>query len=140
MSEQCKLWVNGNEIEVDAERKLIDVLRNDLRLKSVKDGCSEGACGTCTVIIDGKAMKCCVQKCGRLAGKHVITVEGMKADKAPDVEAIIVEKPGVDVAFGAIGIGEITSIPTAPAVAGAYYAFNKQFQTSLPLQGTPYKK
>ena len=41
MSEQCKLWVNGNEIEVDAERKLIDVLRNDLRLKSVKDGCSE---------------------------------------------------------------------------------------------------
>ena len=77
MSEQCKLWVNGNEIEVDAERKLIDVLRNDLRLKSVKDGCSEGACGTCTVIIDGKAMKCCVQKCGRLAGKHVITVEGM---------------------------------------------------------------
>ena len=55
MSELCKLWVNGREIEADGERKLIDVLRNDLRLKSVKDGCSEGACGTCTVVIDGKA-------------------------------------------------------------------------------------
>jgi selenium-dependent xanthine dehydrogenase len=64
----------------------------------------------------------------------------MKADKAPEVEAIIVEKPGVDVAFGAIGIGEITSIPTAPAVAGAYYNWNGDFQTALPLTGTPYCK
>ena len=44
-----------------------------------------------------------------------------RADKAPEIESIIVEKPGVDVAYGAIGIGEITSIPTAPAIAGAYY-------------------
>ena len=43
MSELCKLWVNNREIEADGDRKLIDVLRNDLRLKSVKDGCSEGA-------------------------------------------------------------------------------------------------
>ena len=63
-----------------------------------------------------------------------------RADKAPDVESIIVEKAGVDVAYGAIGIGEITSIPTAPAVAGAYYKWNGQFQTSLPLKGTPYRK
>lgn len=77
MSELCKLWVNHKEIEVDPERKLMDVLRNELRLKSVKDGCSEGACGTCTVMIDGKAMKSCVQKCGRLAGKHILTVEGL---------------------------------------------------------------
>ena len=77
MNSLCKLWVNNQEIEVDTERKLIDILRNDLRLKSVKDGCSEGACGTCTVLIDGRAMKCCVQKAGRLAGKHVVTVEGM---------------------------------------------------------------
>ena len=71
MSELCKLWVNGREIEADGERKLIDVLRNDLRLKSVKDGCSEGACGTCTVVIDGKATKTCVQKVSRMAGKHL---------------------------------------------------------------------
>ncbi len=63
-----------------------------------------------------------------------------KADKTPDVEPIIVEKPGVDVGYGAIGIGEITSIPTAPAVAGAYYKWNGEFQTKLPLVNTPYER
>ena len=63
-----------------------------------------------------------------------------KADKVPEVEPIIVEKPGVEVGYGAIGIGEITSIPTAPAIAGAYYRWNKDFQTKLPLVGTPYEK
>ena len=59
-----------------------------------------------------------------------------RADKAPDVEAIPIEKEGVDVAYGAIGVGEITSIPTAPA----YYKWNGQFQTTLPLEGTPYSR
>ena len=77
MDRICKLWINGQEVAVDPERKLIDILRRDLRLKSVKDGCSEGACGTCTVIIDGKATKACVQKAGRLEGKHIVTVEGL---------------------------------------------------------------
>ena len=56
---------------------MLDILRNDLGLKSVKDGCSEGACGTCTVLIDGKAVKACVQKLSRLDGKTVPTVEGL---------------------------------------------------------------
>lgn len=77
MDRICKLWINGQEVAVDPERKLIDILRRDLRLKSVKDGCSEGACGNCTVIIDGKATKACVQKAGRLEGKHIVTVEGL---------------------------------------------------------------
>ena len=64
----------------------------------------------------------------------------MRADKAPDVEAIAIEKEGVDVAYGAIGVGEITSIPTAPAVAGAYYRWNGKFQTAIPLEGTPYSR
>ncbi len=76
MSSYCKLWINNQEIEADGERRLIDVLRDDLRLKSVKDGCSEGACGTCTVLIDGKAAKACVQKISRLEGRHILTVEG----------------------------------------------------------------
>lgn len=61
-----------------------------------------------------------------------------RANKVPDVESIIVEKPGISVACGAIGIGEITSIPTPPAVQGAYYAYNGKFQTTLPLTDTPY--
>lgn len=63
-----------------------------------------------------------------------------KADKTPEVDPIIIEKPGVDVGYGAIGIGEITSIPTAPAVAGAYYKWNGEFQTKLPLVNTPYER
>lgn len=63
-----------------------------------------------------------------------------KADKVPELESVIVEKPGIDVAYGAIGIGEITSIPTAPAIAGAYYKLDGEFQTKLPLVGTPYEK
>lgn len=63
-----------------------------------------------------------------------------KADKVPKLQSIIVEKPGIEEAYGAIGIGEITSIPTAPAIAGAYYRWNGKFQTQLPLEGTPYKK
>ncbi len=76
MSSYCKVWINGKEWEGDPERKLLDVLRNDLKCKSVKDGCSEGACGTCTVLVDGKAVKACVQKMGRMDGKRILTVEG----------------------------------------------------------------
>ena len=61
-----------------------------------------------------------------------------RAHQAPEVESIIVEKPGLTVACGAIGIGEITSIPTAPAIAGAYYKLDGKYRTSLPLAETPY--
>lgn len=63
-----------------------------------------------------------------------------KANKIPEVESIIVEKEGLNVACGAIGIGEITSIPTAPAIAGAYYRLDGEFRTSLPVVNTPYTK
>lgn len=63
-----------------------------------------------------------------------------RADKTPEVTSIIVEKPGLSVACGAIGIGEITSIPTAPAVQGAYYRYTGEFETKLPLRHTPYAR
>jgi len=62
------------------------------------------------------------------------------ANQIPEIQPIIVEKPGLDVACGAIGIGEITSIPTAPAIADAYYRYDGRFRTSLPLENTPYSK
>lgn len=71
------LQINGNTVQIEEDRKLIDVLRNDCHLKSVKDGCSEGACGTCTVLVDGKPVKACVQKVSRFEGKSIITVEGL---------------------------------------------------------------
>ncbi len=64
----------------------------------------------------------------------------LKADQVPPIEAIVVEKPGLDVACGAIGIGEITSIPTAPAIADAYFRYDGRVRTSLPLADTPYAR
>lgn len=63
-----------------------------------------------------------------------------RANEVPKVESIIIEKAGLNVACGAKGIGEITSIPTAPAVAGAYYKLNGVFEVELPLKYTPYSK
>ena len=58
----------------------------------------------------------------------------------PEIEAIVIDKPGLNKACGAIGIGEITSIPTAPAIADAYFRLTGERQTKLPLVGTPYEK
>ena len=64
--------------------KLLRFLRDKLHLTSVKDGCSEGACGTCTVLIDGKATKACVQKVSKMEGKSIVTVEGL-SDREKEV-------------------------------------------------------
>ncbi len=70
-------FVNDCEVTVEQNQKLIVYLRDMLQLTSVKNGCSEGACGTCMVLIDGKAVKACVQQTDRLEGKRIITVEGL---------------------------------------------------------------
>ena len=57
-----------------------------------------------------------------------------------DIRAIVIDKPGLDVACGAIGIGEITSIPTAPAIADAYFRLDGERRTKLPLADTPYER
>lgn len=69
--------VNGTSVSVEKNQKLIRFLRDTLHLTSVKDGCSEGACGTCTVLIDGKPTKACVPQTDKLEGKTVQTVEGL---------------------------------------------------------------
>ncbi|MBS4535227.1 selenium-dependent xanthine dehydrogenase [Clostridium sp. D2Q-14] len=64
----------------------------------------------------------------------------LRANKVPEIESIIIEKNDSELAFGAKGIGEIASIPTAPAVQGAYYKYDSKFRTSLPLEDTTYNK
>ena len=70
-------FVNGQEITTEENKSLLRFLRDDLHLTSVKDGCSEGACGTCTVLIDGKATRACVPQTDKLEGKTIVTVEGL---------------------------------------------------------------
>ncbi|MBI2303438.1 MAG: molybdopterin-dependent oxidoreductase [Chloroflexi bacterium] len=72
-------WVNGEEIHSQApeDLSLLRFLRDHRRLVGTKDGCSQGHCGTCTVILDGKAAKACLLKLGNMAGKRVETIEGL---------------------------------------------------------------
>ena len=69
--------VNGKSVTVEKNQKLIRFLRDELHLTSVKDGCSEGACGTCHVLIDGKPTKACIPQTDKLEGKSIVTVEGL---------------------------------------------------------------
>ena len=73
----AEFYVNGTRVTALQNKKLLRFLRDDLRLLSVKNGCSEGACGTCTVLIDGKPTKACVQSTDRMDGKHIVTCEGL---------------------------------------------------------------
>ena len=71
-----KFTVNGKEVECEQNMSLMDYLRNTLHLTSVKNGCAEGACGACTIIVDGTARKACVLKTDKMEGKTVETLEG----------------------------------------------------------------
>ena len=85
--------VNGQTVQAEKNQKLIRFLRDELRLTSVKDGCSEGACGTCHVLIDGKATKACVPSTDKLEGKTILTVEGL-SDWEKDVYTYAFGKAG----------------------------------------------
>ncbi len=85
--------VNGVLRETAEDKPLLRYLRDDLHLHSVKDGCSEGACGTCTVIVEDRAVRSCVLTTKRVAGKHILTVEGLSD----------FEKEAFVYAFGASG-------------------------------------
>ena len=93
MGELYSFTVNGNVYETAQDKPLLRFLRDDLGLRSVKDGCSEGACGTCTIIVDGKAVRSCVLSTKRAAGKSIVTTEGLSER----------EKEAFVYAFGAMG-------------------------------------
>ncbi|QJW46327.1 selenium-dependent xanthine dehydrogenase [bacterium BFN5] len=71
------LNINHKEIVSQQDKSLLVFLRDDLRITSAKDGCSEGACGTCTVLVDGKPIKACMQTVSKFVGKQILTVEGL---------------------------------------------------------------
>ena len=70
-------YVNGVMVTTSKKQSLLRFLRDSLHLTSVKDGCSQGACGACTVLIDGEICKACVPQTDMLEGRHIVTVEGL---------------------------------------------------------------
>lgn len=73
------LEINGSahSVEVSPWKRLLDVLREDLRLTGTKEGCGEGECGACTVLLDGEAVNACLVAAGQCGGRKVTTVEGL---------------------------------------------------------------
>jgi len=74
--------LNGQDIEVEApgNRALLDLLRDDLGVKSVKKGCENGECGACTVLLDGAPITSCLVLAPQVEGKTVTTVDGLEDD------------------------------------------------------------
>jgi len=74
-----RLTVNGEEEELMAtpNRTLLEVLRNDLNLTGAKEGCGEGACGACTVLVDGQPVYSCLTLAVEVQGKAITTIEGL---------------------------------------------------------------
>lgn len=93
------LRVNGKEVAASRDKTLLSFLRDDLRITSVKDGCSEGACGTCTVLVNGKVVKACVQKVSQFEGKEIITVEGLNTREKEVYEHCFAQAGAVQCGF-----------------------------------------
>jgi selenium-dependent xanthine dehydrogenase len=79
MGETAVFTVNGERTEGGAVKKLLDFIREDLRLTGAKNGCGSGACGACTVLVDGKPVRSCVTPLSKVEGKNVVTIEGLSA-------------------------------------------------------------
>ncbi len=91
-----RLAINGEERVVSArpEARLLDVLRNELGLTGTKEGCGEGECGACSVLVDGRAVNSCLVLFGQLAeGNRIVTVEGLgDAEHLSPLQACFVER------------------------------------------------
>jgi carbon-monoxide dehydrogenase small subunit len=101
------LEINGasRAVEVSPWKRLLDVLREDLRLTGTKEGCGEGECGACTVMLDGEVVNSCLVAVGQCDGRSVTTVEGLaKGDVLHAVQRALVACGGAQCGICTPGI------------------------------------
>jgi selenium-dependent xanthine dehydrogenase len=105
---KVSLTVNGtkHQLEITSDAKLADVLRNDLGLTGTKIGCGDGHCGSCVVLLDGKAVRACTWPARRADGKEILTVEGLAASWGDPDELHPLQKAFID--HGAVQCGFCT--------------------------------
>lgn len=97
-----RLTVNGKNYGLDVEEdlRLIDVLRDQLRLTGTKEGCGEGECGACTVIMDGRTVNSCLVMAFQADGSEITTIEGIaKGDILHPVQRAFLEVGAVQCGF-----------------------------------------
>jgi aerobic carbon-monoxide dehydrogenase small subunit len=97
-----RFTVNGQRVEVEASgtRRLLDVLREDLALTGTKDGCGEGECGACSVLVDGMLVDACLVPLSQARDTHVRTVEGL----APPDELSVLQRAFLETGGAQCGI------------------------------------
>ena len=95
------LHVNGerHELEMADDRRLLDVLRDDLRLTGTKEGCGEGACGACAVLLDGRPVNACLMLAAAAEGRAVTTIEGLSSDGPTPLQRAFVEEDALQCGF-----------------------------------------
>jgi aerobic-type carbon monoxide dehydrogenase small subunit (CoxS/CutS family) len=107
MSETITFTINGEEraATIDAEMMLVDLIRDVLNLTGTKRGCDNSTCGTCTVVMDGKAIKSCNTPAAKAAGTHITTVEGLaRGQELHPIQKAISESGAVQCGFCTPGI------------------------------------
>lgn len=111
---EIKFTVNGRPVKLltDPKRTLLKVIREDLRLTGTKQGCDEGLCGSCTVLIDGRPTNSCKIPVERVEGKNILTIEGVGTKDNPD----IIQKAFVEVGAAQCGFCTPGMILTAKAI------------------------
>ncbi len=96
MKREIALRLNGRQekLEIDDADTLLEMLRERFKLWSVRESCGVGACGTCTVLLDGKPVSSCFLLAARVAGRDVLTLEGLSQDDKlhPIQEAFVSER------------------------------------------------
>ncbi len=99
---KLKFTLNGRPVEVETHpgRRLLDLLREDFGLIGVKEGCGEGECGACTVLVDGKPRLSCLTAAIQVEGKEVLTIEGLRENgKLHPIQRAFIEAAGVQCGF-----------------------------------------
>ena len=102
-----RLKVNGQQREVtaDSDVPLLYVLRNDLGLHGTKFGCGLGQCGSCTVLVDGQAVRSCMLPVQAVVGQEVVTIEGLGSPERPHpLQAAFIEEQATQCGYCTAGI------------------------------------
>ncbi|HBC93081.1 MAG TPA: (2Fe-2S)-binding protein [Pelotomaculum sp.] len=87
-------------LEVAADKRLIDILREDLGLMGTKEGCGEGECGACTILLDGKAVHSCLLVAAQMPGRQVTTIEGLEKNGRLDpLQSAFVEEVAIQCGY-----------------------------------------
>ena len=104
---KLSFYVNDRPVELETEpdRRLLDLLREELHLTGVKEGCGEGECGACTVLLDGEPVHACLTLAIQLGGRRVTTIEGLSATGELDIlQRAFVEELAIQCGFCTTGM------------------------------------